>query len=54
MLGALVALARYRCQGRIHGMVRRNIEPSINAISTIILLVTTALIYLADRPAREQ
>jgi spermidine/putrescine transport system permease protein len=36
----------------VYGMVRRNIEPSINAISTIILLVTTALIYLADRFAR--
>ncbi|MGH7581281.1 MAG: ABC transporter permease [Gemmatimonadales bacterium] len=36
----------------VYGMVRRNIEPSINAISTIILLVTTALIYLADRRAR--
>ncbi len=38
----------------VYGMVRRNIEPSINAISTIILLVTTALIYLADRLAREK
>ena len=38
----------------VYGMVRRNIEPSINAISTIILLVTTALIYLADRLARER
>ena len=37
----------------VYGMVRRNVEPSINAISTIILLVTTALIYLADRLARE-
>ena len=36
----------------VYGMVRRNIEPSINAISTVILLVTTALIYLADRLAR--
>ncbi|HEX2220199.1 MAG TPA: ABC transporter permease [Gemmatimonadales bacterium] len=36
----------------VYGMVRRNIEPSINAISTVILLVTTALIYLADRFAR--
>lgn len=34
-------------------MVRRNIEPSINAISTIILPVTTALIYVADRLTRE-
>jgi spermidine/putrescine transport system permease protein len=38
----------------VDGMVRRNVEPSINAISTIILLVTTALIYLADRLARER
>ena len=37
----------------VYGMVRRNVEPSINAISTIILLVTTGLIYLADRLARE-
>jgi spermidine/putrescine transport system permease protein len=38
----------------VYGMVRRNIEPSINAISTIILLVTTVLIYIADRVAREK
>ena len=38
----------------VYGMVRRNIEPSINAISTIILLVTTGLIYVADRVAREK
>ena len=38
----------------VYGMVRRNIEPSINAISTIILLVTTSLIYLADRLTRER
>jgi spermidine/putrescine transport system permease protein len=38
----------------VYGMVRRNIEPSINAISTIILLVTTGLIYLADRLVRER
>ncbi len=38
----------------VYGMVRRNIEPSINAISTIILLVTTALIYFAHRLARAQ
>lgn len=38
----------------VYGMVRRNVEPSINAISTIILLVTTGLIYLADRLARER
>ncbi len=38
----------------VYGMVRRNVEPSINAISTIILLVTTALIYFADRLSRER
>jgi spermidine/putrescine transport system permease protein len=38
----------------VYGMVRRNVEPSINAISTIILVVTTGLIYLADRLAREK
>jgi ABC-type spermidine/putrescine transport system permease subunit II len=33
-------------------MVRKNVEPSINAISTIILLVTSLLIYAADRLVR--
>ncbi len=33
----------------VYGMVRRNVEPSINAISTIILVVTGVVIYLADR-----
>jgi spermidine/putrescine transport system permease protein len=33
----------------VYGMVRRSIEPSINAISTIIVVVTSILIYLADR-----
>jgi ABC-type spermidine/putrescine transport system permease subunit II len=37
----------------VYGRVRRNSEPRINAISTIILLVTTALIHLADRLSRE-
>ncbi len=36
----------------VYGMVRKNVEPSINAISTIILLATSILIYLADRLAR--
>ena len=36
----------------VYGMVRRNVEPSINAISTIILLVTALLIYMADRLLR--
>ena len=38
----------------VYGMVRKSIEPSINAISTLILIVTTATIYLADRFGREQ
>src|SRR5512146_1025822 len=37
----------------VYGMVRKNIEPSINAISTIILVATSGLIYLADRLGRE-
>jgi spermidine/putrescine transport system permease protein len=36
----------------IYGMVRRNIDPSVNAISTIVLMVTSLLIYTADRLAR--
>jgi spermidine/putrescine transport system permease protein len=36
----------------VYGMVRKNVEPSINAISTIILLVTSVLIYVADRLVR--
>ena len=36
----------------VYGMVRRNVEPSINAISTIILVVTAGLIYVADRLGR--
>jgi spermidine/putrescine transport system permease protein len=36
----------------VYGMVRKNVEPSINAISTIILVVTAILIYLADRLSR--
>jgi ABC-type spermidine/putrescine transport system permease subunit II len=30
-------------------MVRRNIEPSINAVSAIIVALTAILLYLADR-----
>jgi spermidine/putrescine transport system permease protein len=33
----------------VYGMVRRNIEPTVNAISTVVLAVTTLLIWLADR-----
>jgi spermidine/putrescine transport system permease protein len=36
----------------IYGMVRRNIDPTVNAVSTIVLAVTTVLIYLSDRYAR--
>jgi spermidine/putrescine transport system permease protein len=38
----------------VYGMVRKNIEPSINAISTIILVATSVLIYLADRLGRDR
>jgi spermidine/putrescine transport system permease protein len=33
----------------VYGMVRRNIEPTINAVSTLILASTSVLIYAADR-----
>jgi spermidine/putrescine transport system permease protein len=36
----------------VYGMARRNVEPSINAISTVILVVTTGLLYLAERVIR--
>jgi spermidine/putrescine transport system permease protein len=36
----------------IYGMVRRNIEPSINAISTLILVVTVLLLWFAERLSR--
>ena len=38
----------------VYGMVRRNIEPSINAISTIIVVVTSLLLYAADRLQAER
>jgi spermidine/putrescine transport system permease protein len=38
----------------VYGMVRRNIEPTVNAISTIVLAVTTLLIWLADRLHRSR
>ncbi len=37
----------------VYGMVRKNIEPSINAISTIVLVATTILIYASDRLTRQ-
>jgi spermidine/putrescine transport system permease protein len=38
----------------IYTMVRKNIEPSINAISTIILVVTMVLVIVADRVSQEK
>jgi spermidine/putrescine transport system permease protein len=38
----------------VYTMVRKNIEPSINAISTLILLATTALLLLSDRLGRDK
>jgi spermidine/putrescine transport system permease protein len=38
----------------VYSMVRKNVEPSINAISTIILAVTALLIYFADRLLRDK
>lgn len=38
----------------VYGMVRKNIEPSINAISTIILVITAILIYASDRLSRDK
>jgi spermidine/putrescine transport system permease protein len=37
----------------IYSMVRRNVEPSINAISTIIVIGTSVLLYVAERLTRE-
>lgn len=33
----------------IYGMARRGVEPSVNAISTIIVALTSVLLYVADR-----
>ena len=38
----------------IYGMVRRTVEPTVNAVTTIVLVVTTILIYLADRLSRRE
>jgi spermidine/putrescine transport system permease protein len=38
----------------VYSMVRKNVEPTINAISTIILMVTALLIYGADRLIRQR
>ncbi len=36
----------------IYSMVRRNIEPSINAISALIVVATSVLLYVSDRMSR--
>jgi spermidine/putrescine transport system permease protein len=38
----------------VYTMVRKNIEPSINAISTVILVVTTVLVLVAERAGRDK
>lgn len=38
----------------VYTMVRKNIEPSINAISTVILVVTTLLVIVAERAGRDK
>jgi ABC-type spermidine/putrescine transport system permease subunit II len=38
----------------IYTMVRKNIEPSINAISTVVLVTTTLLVAVANRPGGEK
>jgi spermidine/putrescine transport system permease protein len=38
----------------VYTMVRKNIEPSINAISTIVLLATTVLLFVSNRVGRDQ
>jgi spermidine/putrescine transport system permease protein len=38
----------------VYSMVRRNIEPSINAISTIIIVATCILLYVAEQLTRDK
>jgi spermidine/putrescine transport system permease protein len=38
----------------VYHMVRKNIEPSINAISTVVLVVTTVLVIVAERFSRDK
>jgi spermidine/putrescine transport system permease protein len=38
----------------VYTMVRKNIEPSINAVSTIVLLATTVLLFLSERLGRDK
>ncbi|MEZ4588464.1 MAG: ABC transporter permease [Gemmatimonadales bacterium] len=33
----------------IYGMARRNVEPTVNAVSTIVVVLTAVLLYLAER-----
>ena len=36
----------------VYSMVRKSVEPSINALSALLVVVTTVAVYLADRLAR--
>lgn len=36
----------------VYSMVRRGIEPSVNAISTIVIVITAILLWIAERMAR--
>lgn len=38
----------------VYTMVKKNIEPSINAISTVVLIATTLFIFVADKAGREE
>ena len=38
----------------VYSMVRRNVEPTVNAISTLILVVTSLVIWGANRLLRER
>ena len=38
----------------VYTMVRKNIEPSINAISTIVLIGTTVLLFVSERLGRDK
>lgn len=38
----------------VYTMVRKNIEPSINAISTVVLVATTVLVIVAERLGRDK
>lgn len=36
----------------VYSMVRKSVEPTINALSALLVMVTTVAVYLADRLAR--